>query len=166
LRTAILKERDMKKTHLPQLAGKKVRLSDYRETIEKYLPVVLVKCTKYTNSKQLAEIIAVFTFVSAYRFAEILDGCNMPRIIEGMVDIVGRDLADDPHKIINGQLLFEQTDALCAAKKLAEMDIKECLAHTNYMYSPFDRSQFERIIASVMNYLAKEGSKLKNFAVK
>jgi hypothetical protein len=54
----------MKQTHLSP--REKVTLDAYREIVGKYLPAVLIKCTKYTNSKQLAEIITRFTFTGTY----------------------------------------------------------------------------------------------------
>jgi hypothetical protein len=78
----------MKWTWTASLTPKAV-LSSYEETIEKYLPLVLIRCAKYTNSKRLAEIIAVYAFICTYRLIEQLDGYNMPVIIDWMVDIVG-----------------------------------------------------------------------------
>jgi len=140
----------------------KENLSYYRKTIEIYLPFVLIRCSKYTNSKRLAEVIAVYTFICAYLLYKIMDGANkMIVIIDNMVGVIGEDLGKTGDNQENGHLLFSQLNVLCAAKKLAEMDTKECLdeiqLHKGISQS-FDRNQLVRIKTTVMNYLIKNSS--------
>jgi len=136
--------------------------SSYRKTIGKYLPFVLIKCSKYTNSKQLAEIISVYTFISVYILAHILDGVNETVIIDNMVGVVGEDLSNGLDSSENGTPLFEDENILFAARELAEMNTKELLAkirlRMDYLDCFFDREQFQRINDTVMNYLSKNGS--------
>ena len=105
----------------------KINLSSYRKTIEKYLPSVLVKCTKYTNSKRLAEIIALYVFICSYQLAKILDGVNtMVIIIDNLVGVVGENLAKRTGTAANGQLLFRWEDDFHYAQRLAEMEMEKC----------------------------------------
>jgi hypothetical protein len=144
------------------LLAPKADLASYKETIDKYLPFVLIRCAKYTNSKRLAEIIAVYAFICAYLLTEILDGANKIEILlDNMVGVIGEDLGKGTDCPVNGQLLFNQLNIFCAAKKLAELDIKVCLdeilLHKGVILS-FDREQFKRITNTVMNYLLKNSS--------
>ncbi len=140
----------------------KANLSSYRKTIEKYMPFVLIRCSKYTNSKRLAEVIAVYAFICSYLLVEILDGANkMVIIIDNFVGVIGEDLSNGTDSLVNGQLLFEQENIFYAAKKLAEMDIKECLDEIplhNGISQSIDRNQLIRIKTTVMNYLLKNSS--------
>jgi hypothetical protein len=137
----------------------KVNLSAYKGIIEKYLPAVLIKCIKFTNSKHLAETIVIYTFAGAYRLATQLDGANrMSVVIESMLNIVGGDFADGPNKHVNGQLLFENKGALCAAKKLAEMDMEDCLSRIDCIADGLDGGLLNRITETVMEYLEKQYS--------
>jgi len=149
----------MERTH--PLPTAKEELSAYRETIYQFLPFVLVRCSKYTNSKGLAEVIAIYAFICAYRLAEILDGANkMIILIDNMVGVVGEDLRRGTSKSINGQLLFKWEDDLCFAQILAEMGTEECLEeiqrHQDLTARCFDLNQYERITAAVMEYLVEQ----------
>jgi len=136
--------------------------STYRRKIAKYLPFVLIRCSKYTNSYRLAEIIAIYAFICSYLLSQILDGVNETVIIDNMVGVVGEDLGKGADSTVNGQLLFEDDNILFAARELAEMDTKELLAkirlRMDYLECFFDREQFQRINDTVMNYLSKNGS--------
>jgi hypothetical protein len=132
------------------------KLNDYEKTVRRYLPYVLVKCTKYTNRRRTAEYIAFYTFTGAYRLSVQLDGANkIPVLIDSMLTIAGPDFSDGPNKPVNGQLLFENKDALRAAKKLADMDMEECLSRMDCVADSFDRLQLDRITEAVMDYLIK-----------
>jgi len=136
----------------------KVSLSSYRKTIDKYLPFVLIRCVKYTNNKQLAEIISIYAFISAYLLCKTLDGANKIEIlIDNMVGVVGEDLRKKPDSHENGQLLFEDENVLFAAMNLAEMNTKELLAkihlRMDYLECFFDRVQFDRINVAVIDFL-------------
>lgn len=152
---------ETEKTGRKVLLTRGIKLSTYRNKINKYLPFVLIRCSKYTNSKRLAEIISVYTFISVYILAQILDGVNETVIIDNMVGIVGEDLGKGADSTVNDQLLFEDENILFAARELAEMDTKDCLdeirIHKGIILS-FDRNQFERITKTVMNYLIKNSS--------
>lgn len=120
----------------------KVNLSTYRELINLFLPFVLIRCTRYTNSKRLAETIAVYTFVCAYyltRIPRYKD--HLPEAIGCMADVVGDDLGDGPNTL-NGRPLFEREDVLCAAKTLAGLGMEECLATVLYYV---EKLQLERV---------------------
>jgi hypothetical protein len=136
----------------------KERLSAYREIVERFLPFVLIRCSKFTNSKRLAEYIAVYTFIGVYRqLQQIYDASKMPAIIDSMLNIVGRDFADGPDTIV-GDKLFEGQDKLRAAKTLAEMDMEKCLSLVYYMddmTGSFDRGRLELVTAEVTDYLAE-----------
>ncbi|MFA5240322.1 MAG: hypothetical protein WC476_11545 [Phycisphaerae bacterium] len=112
-------------------------LSTYRDIIKRFLPFVLIRCTKYTNSKHLAETIAVYTFVSSYYLARMPENrAAMPIGIGCMTDVVGEDLGNG--NTLNGLLLFEREDALYAAKALAGLDIEESIAMALYYVEKFD----------------------------
>jgi hypothetical protein len=138
---------------------RKINLSIYKETIERFLPFVFIRCSKYTNSNRLAEIIAVYTFITVYRLTELLDGYNIQALIEMMVDIVGEDLGKGSNTL-NGLLLFKWEDDLFFAKRLAQMGIEECLnemrRHKDFIARNFAPDQFDRITATVMDYLTKQ----------
>jgi hypothetical protein len=145
----------MEQTH--HMPTAKVELSAYRKTIHQFLPFVLIKCSKFTNSKRLADVIAIYTFISVYRIAEILDGYNMPVLIESMIGIVGDDLNKGTNKSVNGQLLFKWEDDLHFAQRLSVMDMKECLGkisrNPELTARNFDLEQFERITEATMAFL-------------
>ncbi|MGD0553203.1 MAG: hypothetical protein ABSB25_11240 [Sedimentisphaerales bacterium] len=150
-----LKESDMEQT---SESTPETNLSTYRGIIERFLPFVLVRCSKYTNSKVLAEVIAIYAFICAYRLAEILDGANkMAILIDNMVGVVGEDLSKGTSKSVNGKLLFKWEDDLRFAQRLAEMGMKECLdeirRHPDLTARNFDLNQFESITESAMKYL-------------
>lgn len=112
-------------------------LSTYRDIIERFLPFVLIRCTKYTNSKRLAETIAVYTFVASYYLARMQETkAGVPIIIGCMADVVGEDLGKG--NTLNGLLLFEREDALCAAKAIAGLDVEDCLAMALYYVEKLD----------------------------
>lgn len=148
----------MKRTH-PSPAAKE-NLSDYKNTIEKYLPFVLVRTTKYTNSRRLAEIIALYVFICSYQLAKILDGINkMVVIIDNMVGVVGEDLTKKPGTAVNGQLLFKWEDNLRFARRLAEMDTEDCSEELqrrqDFTSRCLDHNQLERITGSVIENLMR-----------
>ncbi len=190
----------------------KMNLSTYRELIERFLSFVLIKCACYTNSKRLAETIAVYIFASVYYTLERLDSPNqIPQAINTMADVVGKDLAAGADKPVNGELLFE-ANALRSARALNELEMEEALViilyyveklslaqiasitggttgriieildrgqklfieslarfqpprtrflvdevrlRIDYIVGSFDRDHFEKVIASVMNYLIR-----------
>ena len=142
----------MEQTHSSPTA--KVRIAAYKETIEKYLPAVIIKCTKYTNSKHLAEIIAIFTFICVYRLTESLDGYRIPVLIDSMVNIVGGDFADGSGKPIVDKL-FDDGRTLQTAKAIDELDIEECMSHVDFAGDVFGQNQLERITESIMRYVIK-----------
>lgn len=140
----------------------------YRKTIEKYLPFVLIRCSKYTNSRRLAEIIALYVFICSYQLARILDGINtMEIIIDNMVGVIGEDLTSPstplrtgkPGIPVNGQLLFKWDDDLGYARRLAEMDMEDCFnelqRNSDFTARCLDFNQFERITESVIENLIK-----------
>lgn len=133
----------MERTH--PLPAAKEGLSAYRETIYQFLPFVLIRCSKYTNSKHLAEVIAIYAFISVYRITELLDGYNMSMLIDWMVDIVGKDLGKGTNVSANGRLLFEREEALNAAKTIAELDTYECLCLVLYYIENLDLGQIAEI---------------------
>ena len=143
-----------------------INLSAFRRTIEKYLPAVLVKCTKYTNSKRLAEIITLYVFICSYQLAKILDGINtMAVIIDNLVGVIGEDLTNPstalrtgkPGTPCNGQPLFKWDDDLRFARQLAEMEMENCYEelqnNADFTVRCLDFSQFERLIESVIENL-------------
>jgi hypothetical protein len=77
-----------------------------------------------------------------------------------MLSIVGPDFTDRPGNPV-GDKLFEEESTLRAAKTLSELDIGECLSRMDGIADGLDRSQLERITASVMNCLGKEGRKVR-----
>jgi len=138
------------------------KLCAYEKTVRKYLPYVLIKCARYTNSKRLAEIIAICTFASVYRLTEQSGSSNkMPTAIESMLAIVGPDFTDRPGNPV-GDKLFEEEGALRAARALSELDIGECLSRMDGIADGLDRSQLERITVTVMSCLGKGNGKMKN----
>lgn len=77
------------------LANGWIKLVDYQRIIEKYLPYVFTKCSRYTRSEQVAGNIAVYVFVCVYYMAEKLDDpALIPVAIETMIEVVGSDLSD------------------------------------------------------------------------
>ena len=139
---------------------KKVTLSTYKDRINQFLPFVLIRCSKYTNNKRLAEIISIYAFICAYLLYRSLDGSNkIEIIIDNMVGVVGEDLGKTGDSPENGTFLFEDENVLSAAKILAEMNMKALLAkirlRMDYLDCFFDRVQFGRINDSVMDYLKK-----------
>jgi len=139
----------MERTHpLPVV---KAELSAYRETIYQFLPFVFIKCSKYSNSKNLAEAIAIYTFISVYMLAEILDGYNMPVLIECMISIVGEDLDKGTNISANGQLLFEREGVLNTAKTIAELDTYECLCLVLYYIENLDLDQIAEIMEKAID---------------
>jgi hypothetical protein len=146
----------MEQTHPSPM--EKVRIFAYRETIEKYLPCVLVKCSKYTNSKRLAEIIALYVFICSYQLAKILDGINtMAIIIDNLVGVIGEDLTKKTGTPCNGQPLFKWDDDFHYARRLAEMDMEECYEelqkNADFTSRCLDRSQLEQITESAIENL-------------
>lgn len=123
----------------------KVNLSTYRELIRALLPFVIIRCVKYTNSKRLAETIAVYSLVSSYlaRMQETKAGISI--IISCMTDVAGEDLGNG--NTLNGLLLFEREDALCAAKALAGLGMEESIAMALYYVEKLDLDE----IAAIMN---------------
>ncbi|MGB7582397.1 MAG: hypothetical protein WBL85_08135 [Sedimentisphaerales bacterium] len=128
----------------------KVNLSTYRELIRVLLPFVIVRCVKYTNSKRLAETIAVYSLVSSYlaRMQETKAGISI--IIGCMTETIGEDLGKG--NTLNGRLLFEREDALCAAKALAGLDLEESIAMALYYIEKLDLDE----IAAIMNKSIEE----------
>jgi hypothetical protein len=127
-------------------SAQKEKLSSYRDTINELLPFVLIRCAKYTNSKRIAEIIAVYAFICAYRLTEILDGANKIFIlIDVMVDVVGEDLGKGTSVFFNDRLSFERKEALNATKALAELDTYECLCLVLYCIENLDLDQIAEI---------------------
>jgi hypothetical protein len=125
---------------------RKEKLSSYRTTIHQFLPFVFIRCTKYTNSKCLAEIVAIYTFICAYRLAEVLDGANeIFVLIDIMVGVVGEDLGRRTGISVNDQLLFEEQGALNAAKTITEFDTYECLCLVLYYIENLDLDQIAEI---------------------
>ncbi len=138
----------------------KAELASYKSTIEKYLPFVFVRCSRYTNSRRMAEIIAIYAFICAHRLTEILDGANkISVLLYIMVDVIGEDLGKGADIPVNGQILFRQKETLRIAKKLSELDTGECLdgvrRYMGLFANSFDIAQFSRITDTVMNYLIK-----------
>jgi len=150
---------EMEKTGRNAILTRGFKLSTYRNKINKYLPFVLIRCSKYTNSYRLAEIIAIYAFICSYILAQVLDGVNETIIIDNMVGVVGEDLSNGLDSSENGTPLFEDENILFAARELAEMNTKELLAkirlRMDYLDCFFDREQFQRINDTVMNYLIK-----------
>jgi hypothetical protein len=72
-------------------------IAQYRRIMKEFLPYVLIRCTKYTSSKRLAEIIAVYVFASAYyRYlvGRMKSREEITRVLGMMVEIVGSNLSD------------------------------------------------------------------------
>lgn len=144
---------------------RKEKLSSYRGTIHKYLPFALVRCSKYTNSKRLAETVTIYAFICAYRLSEILDGANkMSILIDNMVGIIAEEFSKRKGICVNGKLLFKWEDDLRFAKQLADMGTEECLdeikRHPDLIARNIDLDQFERITVSVMEHLIEETLKV------
>ena len=109
------------------LANGWIKLVDYQRIIEKYLPYVLTKCSRYTRSKQVAGTIAAYVFVCVYYMAERLNGPGrIPIAIETMIEVVGSDLSDG----------------------------KGCEDGESSLI--FDREQSEGIVETVMEYLIRQ----------
>lgn len=126
--------------------AQKEKLSTYRDTINELLPFVLIRCTKYTNSKRIAEIITIYAFICAYRLTEVLDGANeIFVLIDIMVGVVGEDLGRRTGISVNDQLLFEEQGALNVAKTITEFDTYECLCLVLYYIENLDLDQIAEI---------------------
>ena len=127
----------------------KVNLSTYRELINIFLPFVIIRCTRYTNSKRLAETIAVYSLVSSYlaRMQETKAGISI--VIGCMADVVGEDLAGGSN--VNGQLLFENIDAFCAAKALAGLDLEESITMALYYIEKLDLEKIAEITGKAID---------------
>jgi hypothetical protein len=121
------------------ISTRKEKLSTYRTTIHQFLPFVLVRCSKYTNCKSLAETIATYSFICAYRLSEILDGANKIIIlIDNMVGVIGEEFGQRRGIGDKGKLLFKWDDDLLFAKQLSETGTEECLTEikkTSRFYS-------------------------------
>jgi hypothetical protein len=129
----------------------KVNLSTYRELTSALLPFVIIRCVKYTNSKRLAETIAVYTLVASYYLARMQETkAGIPIIIGCMTETIGEDLGNG--NTLNGLLLFERENALCAAKALAGLDLEESIAMALYYVEKLDLDE----IAAVMNKSIEE----------
>jgi hypothetical protein len=134
---------------------RKTNLSTYRKIVEKYLPAVIIKCSKFTNSKHSAEIITIYTFLCVYRLTELLDDYRIPVLINAMFNIVGEDFADGSGKTV-GDKLFEQEETLSAAKFLSELDTDECISRADWVGDIVGQSELGRITKSIMRYLIKQ----------
>lgn len=135
----------------------KITLSNYKWIIEKFLPFVLVRCVRYTNSKRIAETIAVYTFVASYYLARMPENKGLVAIVIGcMTDVVGEDLGNGPDTR-NGTPLFKRQDDLRFAKGLAYLKIEQCLSAVSHygdlIACNIEQALFERITATVMDYL-------------
>jgi hypothetical protein len=114
----------------------KISLTDYRQIIEKHLPHVLTKCSEYTNRRHIAELIAIYTFASAYHLIH-RDGLmvrldnpeQITAVLDSMFCIVGKDFADTP-------------EDSPADKSIAPIS--------------FDSRQLKGITGTVMGYLSQE----------
>ena len=138
----------------------KVNLSNYRGIIERFLPFVLIRCVRYTNSKQIAETIAVYTFVCSYYITQMPEKrAGLPIIIDCMTDVIGEDLGGGVNKL-NGKLLFKWDDDLLFAKRLAYLNIVECLSvitrHKDFITRNLDEVLLSRITTTVMEYLLNQ----------
>ncbi len=122
----------------------KGNLSTYRELIIALLPFVLIRCVKYTNSKRLAETIAVYTLVASYYLARMPETKTGILIIIGCTtETIGEELGNG--NTLNGLLLFEREDALCATKALAGLDLEESIAMALYYVEKLDLEKIAEI---------------------
>jgi hypothetical protein len=77
-------------------ADEQARLDGYRQTIERYLRYVLIRCAGYTNDKAQVQRIAAYTLVTACLLFDKLRGQAEPGpLVEMMVRIVGEDPMGD-----------------------------------------------------------------------
>ena len=122
----------------------KGNLSTYRELISALLPFVLIRCVKYTNSKRLAETIAVYTLVASYYLARVQETKAGILIVIGCTaETIGEELGNG--NTLNGLLLFEREDALCATKALAGLDLEESIAMALYYVEKLDLEKIAEI---------------------
>lgn len=69
---------------------------------------------------------------------------HLPEAVGYMADVVGEDLAGNSN--INGRLLFENTEAFCAAKALAGLDLEDCLSLVLYYVVKLDLEKITEIM--------------------
>ena len=79
-----------------QRADEQARLAACRQTIERYLRYVLIRCTGYTNDKDQVQRIAAYALVTACLLLDKLRGqAAVGSMVEVMVRIAGEDPMGD-----------------------------------------------------------------------
>lgn len=74
-----------------------INLVAYRQVIKTYMRYVLIRATRYTNSKHGAGHIAVHSFVSAYTIMKKLHiPDRIPLILDSVIEVIGNDIVKNP----------------------------------------------------------------------
>jgi len=77
-------------------ADEQARIDGYRQTIERYLRYVLIRCAGYTNNKAQVQRIAAYTLAMACLLLDKLRGqAELGSVVEMMIRIVGEDPRGD-----------------------------------------------------------------------
>ena len=92
----------------------------YNKAIEFYLRHVLLRCSKYTNNRNIAEKIAVYTFITAYEAVEKLEQIHQfGPLVSDLVDQIGPAILKEESKIDNKNIA--KSDLLLSRPKMVKL---------------------------------------------
>ena len=100
----------------------------YSKAVEFYLRYVLLRCSKYTNNRDIAEKIAVYTFISAYEAVEKLEQIHQfGPLVGSLVDQIGpvilkEEAKSDNKNVANSELLLSRPKMVKLAAALNQVD--------------------------------------------
>ncbi|RKY12781.1 MAG: hypothetical protein DRP65_00230 [Planctomycetota bacterium] len=147
-------------------------LDAYGKVVEFLLRYILLRCSKYTNNKHVAEKITVYTFIATYPLIAQLE---MPQSspfvsVAGLVDDIAPDVLKEESKLSNNGhrakseplLSDEKMIKLATALNRVEEDFHQVLVFRHIeMMSTKDISQiFDNSIDDVYTLLALGGKQL------
>lgn len=92
----------------------------YSKAVEFYLRYVLLRCSKYTNNRNVAEKIAIYTFIAAYEAVEKLEQIHQfGPLVSGLVDEIGPAILKEESKIDNKNIA--KSDLLLSRPKMVKL---------------------------------------------
>ena len=94
-----------------QSADEQTRLTVHKQTIDRYLRYILIRCTAYTNDRTLAERIAVYTLITTCLLSDKLRRIgDLGVVMDTMVHMIGEDQVENL-KTGNSNLKTEEDGA-------------------------------------------------------
>ena len=100
------------------------RLRVYQQIIDYYLRYVLIRCSRHTDSRNVAGRIALYTFISTYALAEKLKHVwQFGWLVDSLVDVIAEDIigsqdtlqeTSDPVDLLEDQALRDVAGAINA----------------------------------------------------